>query len=480
MKKTLTFSPFARIEGQLRVELEIRDGHVAEAKSSGHLFRGFEWMVQGREPLEALVILCRICGQCSLAHSATCAAALRNIQGITPPPNGLLANNIASAIETILSHLLHFYTSFAPDLAQPPYDPTMTRRFSLASGTSQREALRMRHEFLSLMGFFAGKWPNSLAIQPGGTTRPLDTTELLRAAGILNGFRAALEEQVLRGPIAQWLEIDSAPALDNWLVDKNHCDSDLGVFITLARKHGLDKLGVGPRRFISSGGWSMGPGKTWLRAGFLDADSHAEFKPQEITEDCKYAWYNAPSQASPLQEHGDPDPNRTEAYSWAKAPRYEGKSAEVGPMARMLSDGDPLATNLLSRFGPSVMLRVIMRWHEVFRLVEQVGKWISEINPDEPFYVKERPWDSFSTSAAGITEAPRGTLGHWVEVEKGRIRNYQVITPTGWNFSPRDSLSNPGPLEEALVGTVINDEENPVTVSHVVRSFDPCLFCMVH
>jgi len=71
-------------------------------------------------------------------------------------------------------------------------------------------------------------------------------------------------------------------------------------------------------------------------------------------------------------------------------------------------------------------------------------------------------------------------LGHWIQVEDGRIRNYQIITPTGWNLSPRDSQDQPGPLEAALVGTPVPDSERPVEMSHVVKSFDPCLFCTVH
>jgi hydrogenase large subunit len=80
----------------------------------------------------------------------------------------------------------------------------------------------------------------------------------------------------------------------------------------------------------------------------------------------------------------------------------------------------------------------------------------------------------------GLVEAPRGVLGHWLRVEEGRIRNYQIITPTGWNLSPRDSQDQAGPLESALVGTPVPDPERPVAVSHVVKSFDPCLFCTVH
>jgi hydrogenase large subunit len=79
-----------------------------------------------------------------------------------------------------------------------------------------------------------------------------------------------------------------------------------------------------------------------------------------------------------------------------------------------------------------------------------------------------------------LVEAPRGVLGHWLRVEEGKIQNYQIITPTGWNLSPRDSADCPGPLEAALVGALVPDPDHPAAIAHVVKSFDPCLFCTVH
>jgi hydrogenase large subunit len=83
--------------------------------------------------------------------------------------------------------------------------------------------------------------------------------------------------------------------------------------------------------------------------------------------------------------------------------------------------------------------------------------------------------------AVGLVEAARGALGHWVSVQHGRIQNYQIIAPTTWNFSPRDAAGVPGALEQALAGMAVDpDDPMPVTVQHVVRSFDPCMVCTVH
>lgn len=80
----------------------------------------------------------------------------------------------------------------------------------------------------------------------------------------------------------------------------------------------------------------------------------------------------------------------------------------------------------------------------------------------------------------GLTEGARGALGHWIEIKEKKIANYQCVVPTTWNASPKDDNGNPGPIEQAIVGTRIRDEDNPFEIVRIVRSFDPCLACAVH
>jgi hydrogenase large subunit len=106
--------------------------------------------------------------------------------------------------------------------------------------------------------------------------------------------------------------------------------------------------------------------------------------------------------------------------------------------------------------------------------------WINELlkRREDGFYrtVKSIP----DGEGAGMIQAARGALGHWVKVQDGKISHYQIITPTSWNGSPRDGRGVRGAWEEALIGTPIKDIKNPVEAGHVVRSFDPCLVCAVH
>ena len=104
--------------------------------------------------------------------------------------------------------------------------------------------------------------------------------------------------------------------------------------------------------------------------------------------------------------------------------------------------------------------------------------WLEELTVGDPVY--EYSAIPESGSGIGLTEAPRGALGHWIDINDSKISRYQVITPTSWNASPRDDLGQSGPIEQALVGTPVADTEQPIELLRVVHSFDPCIACAVH
>jgi [NiFe] hydrogenase large subunit/hydrogenase large subunit len=81
---------------------------------------------------------------------------------------------------------------------------------------------------------------------------------------------------------------------------------------------------------------------------------------------------------------------------------------------------------------------------------------------------------------AGFHEAPRGSLGHWVHIKDGAIRNYQCVMPTTWNAGPRDAEGQPGPYEAALKGTPVANPDQPLEILRTLHSFDPCMACAVH
>lgn len=149
------------------------------AEVTAPLYRGFEQILVGRPPLEALALAPRICGICSVSQSVAAAAALRDAMAAEVAPNGILATNLAHAAENAADHLTHFYIFFMPDFAREavPRTPGMREardRFAATRGTAARDVLPARARLLEPMGIFAGKWPLSLAFQPADVGGPLE------------------------------------------------------------------------------------------------------------------------------------------------------------------------------------------------------------------------------------------------------------------------------------------------------------------
>jgi Ni,Fe-hydrogenase I large subunit len=174
---------------------------------------------------------------------------------------------------------------------------------------------------------------------------------------------------------------------------------------------------------------------------------------------------------------------------------------EVGPLARMAvayaaghSRVRQLVDQVLSNLGVgpaalfSTLGRVAARGIETLVIAEKLQGWISELeanmNSGDLSIHSGAKWDPSTWPAQamgwGITEAPRGALGHWVQIENGTIANYQCVVPSTWNGSPRDAFGTRGPWEEALIGTPVADPEKPVEVLRTIHSFDPCMACAVH
>jgi hydrogenase large subunit len=195
-------------------------------------------------------------------------------------------------------------------------------------------------------------------------------------------------------------------------------------------------------------------------------------KVEAVTEQVTHSWYdNASTKRHPSDGATQAVYPKEGAYSWLKAPRYEGQPYETGPLARMMIGG-------LYRNGISVHDRHRARAAETLKIAEALPGWLEEVKPGGAVY--SRYAVPAEAEAAGLTEAPRGALGHWLKIREGKIAHYQVVTPTCWNASPRDDQHVPGPIEKALVGTPVADSKQPVEVLRIVHSFDPCLACAVH
>lgn len=475
--------PFNRVEGDLEVQLDIDADRVRQAWVVAPLFRGFERILAGKPPMDALVYAPRICGICSVAQSVAAATALAHAAGVTRPPNGILATNLILAAENIADHLTHFYLFFMPDFARPcyaaePWFADIERRFRATSGAAVAPMLAARAAFLHVVGLLAGKWPHTLAVQPGGTTRAIESAEQVRLLSILHAFRRFLETHLYGDALESVLTIDSASSLRDWASRDSTSGGDFGRFIRVADALGLDQLGRAADVFLSYGAYSQPDGSTLFPSGFWDQTVRA-FDSRQIREDLSHAWMSPDEPRHPFDGKTQPDAESIDAYTWCKAPRLAGRTAEVGALARQLMAGQPVVRDFMMRGGGSVTARIVARLLELARVTVAMELWLRELKPGEPYYAPfELPEEA---DAQGLIEAARGSLGHWISIRESRIANYQLIAPTTWNFSPRDADGQPGPLEQALVGAPLRPgETDPVAVQHIVRSFDPCMVCTVH
>jgi len=219
----------------------------------------------------------------------------------------------------------------------------------------------------------------------------------------------------------------------------------------------------------------------------------------KVNEHVANAWYKGkdalhPSQGVTDPQHGDYDTNGK--YSWFKAPRYEGESCEVGPLARVLvafgkgkKEIQDLVNTVVTQLSIpvealfSTLGRTAARCVETVAIGAAMEGWMMELVENLKKGKTETcaSWTMPDTGVGyGLNDVPRGSLGHWIEIEKKKIKNYQYVVPSTWNLGPRCEKGKLGPVEEALIGTPVADPKRPLEVLRTVHSFDPCVACGVH
>ncbi len=501
-QKVILNVPLNRVEGDLEVRVAIEGGRVSDAWSSGTMYRGFEQIMIGRAALDGLVITPRVCGICGASHLTAASRALDMIAGVTPPPNAVRIRNLTLMAEHIQSDLRQVFLMFTADFTNPAYKNSRlfdeaVRRYEPFKGETVVEVLRHTKRLLEIVAIVGGQWPHSSYMVPGGIVSVPGMSDLLQCRLLVKKFRKWYEQRILGCALERWLEVQSAADLETWLgEDEAHRKSDLGFYLRFSREIGLERIGKRDENYLCYGAFDLPPDtqvrsvngdldrsqRLFLPAGFVQKGRRYPFDQQHIAEHVAHSWFvDYDGGRHPFKGETLPyaSGQEGEKYSWAKAPRYDGVPAETGPVAEMLVAGNPLISDLLEQQGSNVFVRELARLLRPAEFLPVMETWWEEtINCDGRFYLS--PGEILSGEGFGLTEGPRGALGHWVRIEQGKIEQYQIITPTAWNASPRDSAGVRGPWEEALIGTEVRDMENPVELGHVVRSFDACLVCTVH
>jgi hydrogenase large subunit len=358
-----------------------------------------------------------------------------------------------------------FMSDFASNAYEKePFYKEALRLYAPMKGEMGRKILEITKEFTKIVAILGGQWPHTSSVVPGGVTTIINPLELIEVRTILARGRLFLEEEIYGASLEQ---IVASKKFDDLPKHK-----ELKRFIEYAFAIGLERMGEVGYEFLSFGGFEGAKGYR-LPAGTSDGVE------LEIVEDSTYSYYKSEID-SPFFTSTKPSTQKPSAYSYTKAPRIGEKVYQVGALGEMVIAKEPLFLDILERFGDGAFSRQLSRllrvaWLSLF-MEELVQEAIDELGAKTYEKVEEKR----SCMGVGMSQAARGALGHWVVIEEEKIANYQIISPTTWNASPRDRFGQPGPFEKALMGQKIKDVSNPIELGHIIRSFDPCLVCTVH
>ena len=552
----IAIDPLTRIEGHLRIEAQVDGGHVTEAWSSSTMFRGMELVMRGRDPRDAWLFAQRICGVCTTVHALASVRSAEDAIGVQIPDNARLMRNIIAGTQWVQDHVIHFYHLHALDwvdvMAALRADPAATSRIAQSispwpkSSTTYFKGVQDRLRHLSQSGAQLGLFQNGYWGHPAYHLPP--EVDLLAVAHYLEALewqRDVIKVQAMLGaknPHPQTyllggmsVPVDPASQVslnDERLAEQLRLLQEAKTFVDQVYIPDLLAIGAAYKEWANYGAGtgnylcygdfpvsgSTDPKTFWVPRGIVegrDLSRVVPFDERKIGEFITHSWYTYdagegaqkhPSDGETTPHYTGPKPpydmlETNGKYSWVKAPRYDGKAMEVGPLARLLVayasgrgdvrksvDATLHALNLppsalFSTLGRVVargietqlMVDKLLEWH--YELVDNIGRGNLSVHDGTRWDPSTWPADS---EGWGPHEGPRGSLGHWMHVKDGAVANYQAVVPTTWNASPRDAKGIPGPYEASLVGTPVADPERPLEILRTVHSFDPCMACAVH
>ncbi len=564
--KRIVVDPVTRIEGHLRIEVNVDDKNVIRnAVSTGTMWRGLEVILKGRDPRDAWAFTERICGVCTGVHALASVRAVEDALGIQIPENANTIRNIMHLTLYVQDHLVHFYHLHALDwvdvvsalkadpkatselaqsisswpLSSPGYFrdlQTRLRKFvesgqlgpfkngywghpayklppeaNLMAVAHYLEALDFQKEIVKIQTIFGGKNPHPNWLV-GGVPSPINVNET-GAVGAVNIERLNMVAKIIDDSITfiEQVYIPDLLAIASFYKDWTYGG---GLSSKFVMSYGDVPESAAPNAKL------LLPAGAIIDGNLNEVRDVDVRKSDEILEYVPHSWYKYADEKLGLHPwDGITDPNyvhgpnlkgtrtRIEAvdegakYSWIKSPRWNGHAMEVGPLARFVIGyargipdfkepvdavlgklGLPL-TALFSSLGRTAARGLEAQW-AAHKLKFFYDKLIANIKAGDTSTAnmekfKPETWPK-SAKGVGTCEAPRGALGHWIQIEDRKIANYQCVVPTTWNASPRDNEGKIGAFEAALLDTPMADPAQPLEILRTIHSFDPCLACATH
>lgn len=425
-----------QIEGEASLYFDMKEDKVDFATIAFPHFRGMENILIGKPALDALVITPRVCGICGHAHLMATVRAIESVyanagRAVELTQKAQTIRELTLVLEMIQNHFKWIYLVIMPELARlTGSERTLTPLKGAFAASIATKALAS----------FAGQWPHSSYMLPGGVTCDITHLERIKAESYIDELIVFLERECFGVDLKTLLGIKMCGEL-------GMLESDIGELERQLRKAKMHEKGFAHDRFIVLGDHR-----------FSRSVKMMQTRRQLVDEKN----VNTLASFSPLQT------------TYAKNARYRDKYYEAGPLARAMASNVPLIKNIHRRYKDSAYSRVMARVYETARLLAHAKTLVGSIDMSEAALITPVGIEKISGSGVGIVEAPRGPLIHRIELHEGIISRYEIITPTQWNIGS-DQRENLTPAQLAMQGcNSIKEAE------FVFRTFDVCSVCTTH
>jgi len=413
-----------KIEGEARLNFSFKDNVIDFVEIDFFTTRGIEKILKNRAVLDALVINPRVCGICGHAQLIATVKALEDCyDNIEISKKAEIIRELTLNFEIIQNHFKWFYLTIMPLLGYKDY-------LLKASFPSQLMS--------KAIASIAGQYPHTSYAIVGGIVCDIGVMELIKVESYIDEALKFFEENLVKVDSGEFLECNNF----NKLFVK---DGDLPKVLNKIKNSSLLNFGKSYDRFIVFGENSY----------FNSAKSNKTRLYKSIDIDRVKEFENS--------------------KSYAKNVMYKDRYYEVGPLARAMINKTPLIKDVHRRYGDSLISRILARVCEIVQLLNHSKKLLKEINITEASYIKPKIDISHLQSfGVGVVEASRGSLIHKVEIDKGLIKNYDIITPTQWNLA-NGTKDNLGVAQNAIIGL------DSIDLAEIVfKSFDVCSVCTTH
>lgn len=473
----------------------------------------------------------RTCGVCTYTHALASTRALEDAIKVEIPKNATYIRNLVLGMQYLHDHIVHFYHLHALDFVDVTSalqaDPVKAAKICSSVSPRPASADGFKAVQAKLKAFVEsgqlGPFTNAyfLGGHPAYYLDPeanlIATAHYLEALRLQVKAARAMAVFGAKNPHTQFLVAGGVTCYESLTPERiaefEGLYKEVNDFVNQVYIPDLLLVGGAYKDWTKIGGtanfmtFGEFPGdernleSRWFKPGVVfDRKLEAlPFDPSKIEEHVRHSWYAGDAVHKPFQ--GVTEPKFTfmgdkDRYSWMKAPRYDGRAVETGPLAQVLvaylkgnAEVVPVVDSVLQTLSLtpgdlfSTLGRTAARGIETAVIAKKTGEMLQEYKENVASGDKkivENCEVPDKGEGAGFVNAPRGGLSHWLVIENKKVANFQLVVPSTWNLGPRCSKGFPSAVEEALVNTPIADPKRPVEILRTVHSFDPCIACAVH